>query len=430
MPAWLDRIGSRLADPSRMRVYPVMLAVVPLVVWGWSIASGSGLVDGAGKVVGADFAAFYMAGVFAREGRVGELGSLLAQSDFQHALVAPAQVEGFAPWINPPFFAYAFAPLAGWSYPVALGAYWLLGIATFVATVLGMKRLLRLPATRGRLLTLAASYFPTVAWLTFGQASAFSLALMAVSVAALLAERDLLAGVALGCLAYKPQLAIGLALAFVFARRWRAVVGGAVSACGSFALSFLLAPAATRAWLTRSPALFAFIRQSGYPMWGLASLYGASALLFDGVSRRLAGIVGAVLMGAAFVLLFRLWRRVPWRPGHRSFRLALASTLAVALLVSPHLYFYDLMLMLLPAALVFAVLSSPAVDGTRGPSNESIVATTAWVYFLGLPSPYLALGQQELTRALVGHPCALQLETVAVGVWAWQVGRRAIAEVG
>jgi hypothetical protein len=165
-------------------------------------------------------------------------------------------------------------------------------------------------------------------------------------------------------------------------------------------------------------------------MWGLASLYGASALLFDGVSRTLAGIVGASLTAVAIVLLSRLWRRVPWRTGQRSFRLALASTLAVALLVSPHLYFYDLMLMLLPAALVFAELSSPAAEDTRGPSNESIVATTAWVYFLGLPSPYLALGQQELTRALVGHPCALQLETVAVCVWAWRVGRRAIAEAG
>jgi hypothetical protein len=424
-----DRIGARLADPSRMRVYPVMLALVPLTIWAISVATGTGLVDRAGKVIGADFAAFYMAGVFARQGHIVDLGSLLTQSNFQHALVAPTVVEGFAPWINPPFFAYAFAPLAAWSYATALVVYWALGIATFVATVVLVRRLLRLQESRGRLLLLASSYFPTVAWLTFGQASAFSLALMTASVTGLLVEQDFLAGLALGALAYKPQLAIGLGLALVFARRWRAVLGALVSGGGLFAVSFLVAPAATRAWVVGSPALLAFIRQSGYPMWGLASLYGASALLFDGVSRRLAEVVGAVSTLLAVVALHHLWRRVPWHPARRSFRLALASTRAGTLLVSPHLYFYDLMLMLLPAALVLAALA-PSSEPEHGRSNAPIVAATAWVYFLGLPSPYLALAQQTMTRGLTGHPAALQVETVAIAVWAWRVGRRAIDEVG
>jgi hypothetical protein len=58
------------------------------------------------------------------------------------------------------------------------------------------------------------------------------------------------------------------------------------------------------------------------------------------------------------------------------------------------------------------------------------VAATAWVYFLGLPSPYLALAQQEVSRRITGHPFALQLETVAIAVWAWRVGRRAVVDVG
>jgi hypothetical protein len=266
------------------------------------------------------------------------------------------------------------------------------------------------------------SYFPTVAWFTFGQTSAFSLAVMTGVVAALLARRDLLAGLLLGGLAYKPQLAVGVGLALVFARRWRAVSGTLASGSGFLALSLALAPAATRSWLVSSPGLLAFIRQSGYRTWGLSSLYGASALLLDGVSPRLAGAVGAALTLAAIAFVAVLWNRVPWRPEQLSFRLALASTLAVALLVSPHLYFYDLMLMLLPAALALAALAS--AETVSGP----ILAATAWVYVLSLPSPYLALAQQAATRHLTGHACALQIETVAIALWAWRVGRRAIAE--
>jgi hypothetical protein len=114
---------------------------------------------------------------------------------------------------------------------------------------------------------------------------------------------------------------------------------------------------------------------------------------------------------------------VPWRPERASFRLALAATLAAALLLSPHLYFYDLMLLLLPVAIVFATLG-----GAGGP-GASIVAATAWVYFLGLPSPYLAMAEEQLTRSLLGHACGLQLETVVVAVWAWRVAQRAVAEV-
>jgi hypothetical protein len=421
-----DRIGLRLADPSRMRVYPVMMLLVPLAMWALSLASGTGLTDRAGKVIGADFVAFYMAGVFAREGRVGELGDLVAQSEFQRLLIAPLTSDGFVLWINPPFFAAAFAPLGARSYPVALGLFWTLGLVVFVATAVFVRRLFALPRSLAKVLLLAGSYFPTIAWLTFGQTSAFSLAVMTASVTGLVLGRDLLAGLLLGCLAYKPQLALGLGLALIFARRWRAVAGAIASGVGFFGVSYVFAPQATRDWIAQSPLLLSFIRESRYPMWGLASLYGGSALLLDGISRTLAAALGVALTALAASCLFLLWRAVPWRPGHPSFRLALASTLAVALLVSPHLYFYDLMLMLLPAALVFGVLSPSAEQATR-PDNTSIVAASAWAYYLGLPSPYLALAQQAVSRHLTGHTCALQVETVAIGIWAWRVGRRAVA---
>jgi hypothetical protein len=419
-----ERVGRGLADPSRMRVYPVMLAAVPIALWLAAAASGSGLVDGAGHVVGADFIAFYMAGAFVRDGRLASLGSFSDQSAFQHALAAPGVVTGFTPWINPPFAAFAFAPLAHLPYLAAFGAFSLAGLLTFASLVAFARRRfgLGLELAWTRLALLGLSYFPTVAWLTFGQTSVFSLATECVVVASLIAGRDVVAGLALGCLAWKPQLALGLGVALVLARRWRAVASALASAALFFLGSFVLAPAATVAWLRASPALLAFIRDPGYPRHGLASLYGASSLLFDGISRPIASAVGASLTLLALAALWPLWRRVPWAPRAPSFRLALAATLAVGVLVSPHLYFYDLMLLLLPAALLFSALGPAATREGEGP----LVAATAWVYFLGLPSPYFALGELAVSRALTGHPVALQLETVAVAAWAWLVGSHAV----
>ena len=421
----LDRLGAKLSDPSRMRVYPVMLAAVPLLAWGVSLASRRGLVDSSGNLIGADFVEFYMAGTFARTGRIDALASLFEQRQFQEAVAAPIPLEGFTPWLNPPFFAYVFAPLSALPYMVALACFWVLGLATFIITLSFARRLLGLVPSRGRLFVLAASYFPTMAWFMFGQTSAWSLALMTASVAGLLSGRDLLAGLLLGCFAYKPQLAVGIGTALILARRWRAVLGAFASGLGLFGLSYLLIPSATRAWILGTFGLLTFNRQVDHRIWGQASFFEASVLLLDSVSHALAGLVSGLLTAAAVVGLAALWRRVPWRPEHPSFRLALAATLAVSLLVSPHLYFYDLMLMLLPGALVLSVLPSLPVTSPDDPTP--ILSATAWVYFLGLTSPYLALAQVGLTTKLTGAPVALQLETIAIAVWGWRVGRRAIA---
>src|SRR5438046_4788625 len=78
------------------------------------------------KLLGHDFLAFYTAGTFALEHRFDDLYNLNAVRDFERETASANHLEvgeGFGPWWNPPFYAWAFAPLAKLAYPSALATW-------------------------------------------------------------------------------------------------------------------------------------------------------------------------------------------------------------------------------------------------------------------------------------------------------------------
>ena len=97
----------------------------------------------------------------------------------------------------------------------------------------------------------------------------------------------------------------------------------------------------------------------------------------------------------------------------------LAATLAIGLLVSPQLYLYDLMLLLLPFAIVWSH-SPPGAPLGGGP----VLAWSAVVWLLAFLSTPFTRGQLYATSALGLAPFALQLATPAILAWGIEVVRR------
>lgn len=408
----LDALALRVVrDPRRVVAYPRMLLLAALLI------AAARVVTGAATKV--DFVAFYTAGAFVRDARTADLSSIPAQLAFQED-VLHAGVRSI--WVSPPLVAWAFAPLAALPYPTAVAAFVALGAALFALAVAVARRATGLDVPLGSLLLRSLSYFPAFAWLTFAQTSAISLLLHCAAFAALARRRDVLGGAFVGLFAFKPQQALALVIALVVARRWRALAGAALTAGAFVALSAMIAPAESRAWLAESPRLFAFLRSAGYNAYGLHSLYGASALLLDGVSRGAATTLAAALGVACAAWLVWLWARVRWEPAGDAWRLAWAATVAASTLLSPHLYFYDLAILLLPAWIAFSVWKGPKAFLDDGP----IASATAWVWALGFVGPYVTMAMLEPTSA-AGHPFAVQLGVIAVAVWTARVGREARA---
>lgn len=427
MIARAEALIARWLTPARARIYPATAMIVVLAGYVVSAAIGVGRTDAAGAIVGADFSAFYWAGTALREGNTHGLYDIDAEARFLSALIAPAtnehgEVHAF---VSPPYWALVFAPLSALPYDAALAVFWLLSTALLILNVGLLRR--ALPALRAiplrRAVLAAVAFFPVLFAFLDGQTSMIVLVPLVLAYAALRRERDFAAGLALGLLAIKPQLALGVVVILCGARRWRALSGAAISAGAWLAIGWTFLPDAMRDYAELAPELFEFLRRDDYYTWGQLSGYGFATMLLDPISHT-AGTVGAygAVLGLS-VLNAWTWWRTPWTPGTRRWDLTMASSIAVGLVASPHLFLYDASLLLLSLAIVVAWLGSPGEIAPAGPLLDGgpVLAATGVLWIALFAGPYLTGALLELLRAAEIPAVVVQLPTLAILYWAWRV---------
>jgi hypothetical protein len=162
------------------------------------------------------------------------------------------------------------------------------------------------------------------------------------------AERPALAGVCLGCLAYKPHLGLIVPLALAAAGHWRAFAAAAATVLGLAAA----APAALGADIW--PAFLASLDESG--RWleaaprsvalDMASVFSAVRMASGRVDWAYAA-QAAVAAGTCAVTVAALRRR----PGGRAEGALVAAAIP---LTTPYLFNYDLVILAVPLAWVLA----------------------------------------------------------------------------
>jgi hypothetical protein len=137
------------------------------------------------------------------------------------------KVAELARYISPPPVAWVAAPLTALPYTVA---YWTWS-ALLSAALVGTWYVAAPGAGRRRVIYLAAAvaWLPVIYGLQLAQPGMFVALGVAGSYALLRADRPLLAGVALGTLAFKPQLAFLAPLALLAARHDRAFLASALA---------------------------------------------------------------------------------------------------------------------------------------------------------------------------------------------------------
>ena len=156
-------------------------------------------------------------------------------------------------------------------------------------------------------------------------------------------RRPWLSGTCLGLLSCKPQLAVCVPVALLAARRWRACAAAAASAAAlGLAATAILGIGAWQAFLANAAGARASIETLSIKWPMMQSFYGA---------LRLAGFSSATGYGVQIVvaaLAMAMLARICWkRPGAGAEVAALATA---ALLVTPYLYDYDLVILLPPMA--------------------------------------------------------------------------------
>src|SRR5437762_447803 len=157
-------------------------------------------------------------------GSIYDLALQQAQLDAMGSRITIAQLAGY---ISPPPGAWSVLPFTALPYEVAYWAWSALLLAALVA-VWGLAA----PGPgRMRIIFLAAAlgWLPVIYGLQLGQPGLFVALGVAGSYALLDAQRPLWAGLALGALALKPQLAFLVPLALLVAREYRAFLGSVIA---------------------------------------------------------------------------------------------------------------------------------------------------------------------------------------------------------
>jgi hypothetical protein len=205
------------------------------------------------------------------------------------------------PFLYPPCAALLLLPFGALPYGAALLAWSLLGLGLYLGAAAGAAR-------PRRLVLPAALVAPAgLACLLAGQTGLLlgGLALLGV---AWLPRRPVLAGVAFGLMALKPQLALLPGLALLLAGHWRSAAAAALSAALLVLASVLVfGPAAWPAWLHQLAAFNSGLGSSGsHQQYGVSTAF---ALLGLGLPRGAALAAQLVVSAAALWLAARSLRR-------------------------------------------------------------------------------------------------------------------------
>lgn len=209
-------VKSGWLSPQRIRRQALLLAMALWLGYAATMAT-SGMRDRFGHLKGADFLHAYVLGTVALEHRGEALYDARVQREIGEQRVPGSAGDYFLP-VYGPQYSLIWAPLALLPYGWAAAIWIVLSAAIYAACCYAVWQTCPNLSAYGSTVALATAAFPGFfALITFGQNSALALAAFTGTYFALRARRELLAGLCLGLLAYKPQLALVPACVFAAA---------------------------------------------------------------------------------------------------------------------------------------------------------------------------------------------------------------------
>lgn len=389
-------MDARVGRPSPELVRTTRALLVALgIAFAVVMLSGSGSATASGRL-GGDYPSFYAAGRLLLEDP-SILYDSAAQAREQQGLFGDDTDGGQLYFAYPPYDAVPYAALALLPYRLSYAVHTALMVAAVVGALWLVRPLSALVDRYFEQAVLASLlFYPLFKGVTGGQNTAVTLLLVAAFARALWDRRDVLAGLAVAGLVFKPQYAVPLVVALVVTRRWRSL--GVVAGGGVLAY---LAGAALQGWGWVS----AWLDQVSWLAEADAPANGHNAISFLGVAESVWGfgepaaqVVGWGLAAATLGLVGWLW----WRADRAAVPALVAVTAPALLLVAPHAIYYDGGLLVL----AFAVLAAGVAGSAR----------TRWA----VAAAYAICLLQPWSSSLRVAPVFV----VTVGVFGWAVARR------
>ncbi len=362
------------------------MALGYLIVLGGSYLQGHFLTDPQGRPIANDFVNVWAAGRLALDGA--------APAAYDWTLHRAAEVravgydfDGYYGWHYPPpafFFAAALATLP---YLVAAIVWLVTTLAVYVAAIAGI-----LGVRTGVLFALG---FPAAIWNATAGQNGFLTAALIGGTLGLLERHPALAGICLGLLTYKPQFGVLFPIVLIADRRWLTIAVATLTAIVLAALSWLVFGSASwEAFVHWAPlSSHALIDQSALDWYRLQSVF--AVVRAHGGSEPLAWTVQGVVSLSLAVGLAWLWQ------SRVAFELKAAALAAGALLATPYLFMYDLVV--LAVAVAFLLRLALAREFLSGIESAALAAAGALILIYPYVKTNVGLAAVVIVMVLVVH---------------------------
>lgn len=311
------------------------LCVAQAVYLAASLALGQWLVDAAGHGIPTDFVNVWAAGKLTLGGHPASAYEWMTHKGIENAAVG-YDFKGYYGWYYPPPFLAVAALLALFPYAIAYAVWVAATLSVYVVTIRWI--------VGHRLGYLLAGAFPAVLANAMVGQNGFVTASLMGGTLGFMEKRPVLAGCCLGLLTYKPHFGILFPLVLLVAKRWTVFWTAAAVALAMAALSwFAFGTAAWAGFLQLLPVASQDYLSKGFADWSkLQSVFGLVRTL--GTGETVAWSLQILLAAAAAVAVCLLWRT------QKPFALKAAALGVGALLATPYVYLYDLVVLAVPVA--------------------------------------------------------------------------------
>jgi Glycosyltransferase family 87 len=333
--------------PRRIRAHAILLAVCM-----WSAVAVDfavpGMMDRAGNIKFQDFLQFYVAGKQIAQGNESRLYDPQILLREMEVLVGhPTDVR--LPTVYGPQVGLFFSPFSRFSFLNAARLWVLISVALyFLCSYLLWRVCPALQSSRGLIALLVLAFPPFFHFVVRGQICALLLVCFVGALYAFRAGHDWLGGFCLGSLVFKPQFLIAIGIIFLAARAGQALIGFALAIFAQLGFTwafFGFGVMHRYIGILLRIGHFMAIVEPGPSLAQMHSLRSFWWLLVPWPALAWS----LYLLSCAAVLTFAVacWRS----PGPLPLRYS--ALILAAILVNPHLFVYDL-LVLAPALFLLA----------------------------------------------------------------------------
>jgi arabinofuranan 3-O-arabinosyltransferase len=380
-PLTMNAIAQRPAISPALLIVCVVLAVLNLGFFPTYYGRGWIYEDGLGFPT--DFVNVWSAGRLVLDGHPAWAYDWDIQKKIQVAVLGQSYPGNFA-WHYPPPYLFVAALLAKLPYALAFASW---AAVSFVPYLVAMRVIIGRPF--GLVL---ATAFPVVLTNALVGQNGFLTASLIGGMLVLLPTRPILSGICLGLLSYKPQYGLLFPLMLIAAAQWKAFVSAAVTTVLLAAVSWLaFGTESWQAFVHWMPMFSQAFLVEGRAPWGKMQSIFALVRYFDG-SDSFAWTCQGIMIAAVVVALVLLWR------SNARYELKAAALALGALLTTPYLFLYDVMVLAIAVGFVVRIGLAEGFRRYELPVLGVAAALLIAYGFVGAPTGF---GATLLVAALI-----------------------------